>query len=100
MHCGRALRAIMCQDQSWLLKAEILSEWFHHRQWVLMEVAVEKTKTKSAAGSEAGIEVAASELSAACGTSLVIISYISLKAIFFLPSLLHQTQNSNKKWMP
>lgn len=40
-------------------------------------------KKKSTAGSEARIEVAASEISAAPGTSIIIISYINLEAIFF-----------------
>lgn len=47
-----------------------------------MEVAVGEKK-KSTTGSEARIEVAASEISAAPGTSIIIISYINLEAIFF-----------------
>lgn len=47
-----------------------------------MEVAVKKKK-KSTADSKARIEVAASEISAAPGTSIIIISYISLRDIFF-----------------
>ena len=44
-------------------------------------------KKKSTAGSKAGREVASSEISAAPGISIIIISYISLGAIL-LPSLL------------
>ena len=53
-----------------------------------MEVTVEK---KSTGGSEAGPEVAASEISAAPGITIIIISYISLRPIL-LPSLLDQAQ--------
>lgn len=57
--------------------------------WVLMEVTVgKKRERKRTAGSEAGIEVAASEIWPAHGISIIIISYISLGAIL-LPSLLH-----------
>lgn len=64
-------------------------------QWVLMEGAVEKKRKKRGAGSTPGIEVAASEISAAHGISIIIISYISLGAIP-LPSLLDQTQTQIK----
>lgn len=60
-----------------------------------MEVAV-GAGGGSTAGSEARIEVAASEISAAPGTSIIIFSYINLEAIFFLPSLLQQTQTQIK----
>lgn len=63
-----------------------------------MEVAIKKKKKKSSAGGEANIEVAASEISAARGISIIIISYISLSAIFSAISS-RPDSNANKKWM-
>lgn len=61
-----------------------------------MEVAVKKIKNEYCRPSKARIEVAASEISAAHGISITIISYISLGAISFLPSLLDQTPTQIK----
>lgn len=81
----------MCQDQSRLLRADIIIMV----PSCVVGVNGSGCEKKSTAGIEAGIEMAASKILAAPGISIIIISYISLGAIL-LPSLLDQTQTQIK----